>query len=302
METLAIDTLHAKLVLETALLASTESLSVADLRKLFDDEIDTDVVRRLVEDLRSDWDGRGIELVSVASGWRFQTRPQFQYVIDRLNPQKPPKYSRAVMETLAIIAYRQPVTRGDIENIRGVTVATTILKALEARGWIEQIGHREVAGRPGLYGTTRQFLDDLSLRSLAELPPLDELGTLLERLPAGAGELSLEGGGPSEAEGAQVTEAMSAVPAEPEQEAAPAEARESAFARTAVTQLAAGAPEATMPDAGGDLAPGATNGMRSMEPPVEVERVEPVESESSESGSDSLGPGGMPVVSAQTSE
>ena len=195
METaLAIDAQHAKLVLETALLASTESLSVGELRKIFDDEIDADVVRRLLEDLRADWDGRGVELVAVASGWRFQTRPQFQYVVDRLNPQKPPKYSRAVMETLAIIAYRQPVTRGDIENIRGVSVAATILKSLEARGWVEQVGHREVAGRPGLYATTRQFLDDLSLRSLTELPPLDELGTLLERLPTG--ELGLEGGGP----------------------------------------------------------------------------------------------------------
>jgi segregation and condensation protein B len=140
-------------------------------------------LRKVLEDLRSDWQGRGVELVSVASGWRFQTRPQFQGILDRLSPQKPPKYSRAVLETLAIIAYRQPVTRGDIEDIRGVAVAATILKALEARQWIERIGHREVEGRPELFATTRAFLDDLGLRSLTELPPLEELGTLIEQTP-----------------------------------------------------------------------------------------------------------------------
>lgn len=187
MEQPSIDLSHAKIALETAILASPEPLSLGQLKKLFDDELDVDLLRRLLEELRADWDGRGVELVSVSSGWRFQTRPQFQYLLDRLNPQKPPRYSRAVLETLAIIAYRQPVTRGDIEDIRGVSVATTILKALEARGWIEQIGHREVAGRPALYGTTSQFLDDLSLRALSELPPLEDLGTLLDRLPEGEG-------------------------------------------------------------------------------------------------------------------
>jgi segregation and condensation protein B len=182
MEALSIDPKQAKLILETALLASQEPLSVAQLRRLFDEDLETDTVRRLLDDLRSDWDGRGVELVSVASGWRFQTRPQFQHVVDRLNPQRPPKYSRAVMETLAIIAYRQPVTRGDIEDIRGVSVASTVLKALEGRGWVESLGHREVPGRPVLYGTTRQFLDDLSLRALDELPPLEEMGNLLDRI------------------------------------------------------------------------------------------------------------------------
>lgn len=192
MESLPIDPHQAKLVLETALLASTEPLAVAQLKRLFDEDLDSDLLRRLLEELRVEWEGRGVELVSVASGWRFQTRPQFQFVVDRLNPQRPPRYSRAVLETLAIIAYRQPVTRGDIEDIRGVSVATTVLKALESRGWIEQIGHREVAGRPALYGTTKQFLDDLALRALSELPPLEDLGTLLDRLPAESPEASTD--------------------------------------------------------------------------------------------------------------
>ena len=167
-------------ILETALLTAQEPLPVAELGRLFDGEIGTDTIRRLLEDLRTNWQGRGVELTSVASGWRFQARPEFQRYLDRLNPQKPPKYSRAVLETLAIIAYRQPVTRGDIENIRGVSVSPGVLKALEARGWIDVVGHREVAGRPALYATTRAFLDDLGLRSLDELPPLDELGSLVE--------------------------------------------------------------------------------------------------------------------------
>jgi segregation and condensation protein B len=178
------DTAQAKRILEAALLTSQEPLAVADLRKLFDEEVSADVVRRLLEELRADWADKGVELVSVASGWRFQVRSQYQKFLDRLNPQKPPKYSRAVLETLAIIAYRQPVTRGDIEEIRGVTVSSGILKALEARGWIDEVGHREVPGRPALYSTTRAFLDDLSLRSLAELPPLEELGSLVEAEPA----------------------------------------------------------------------------------------------------------------------
>jgi segregation and condensation protein B len=174
---------HVKRVLEAALLSSTEPLPVADLRKLFDDEIAADVLRRVLEDLRTDWAGKGVELASVASGWRFQVRPEYQKFLDRLNPQRPPKYSRAVLETLAIIAYRQPVTRGDIEEIRGVVVSSGILKALEARGWIDEVGHREVPGRPALYSTTRTFLDDLSLRSLAELPPLEDLGSLIDAEP-----------------------------------------------------------------------------------------------------------------------
>jgi segregation and condensation protein B len=180
-----LDLSQVKRVLETALLTSQEPLTLADLKKLFDEELANETVRKVLEDLRGDWEGRGIELVSVASGWRFRARPESQKFLDRLSPQKPPKYSRAVLETLAIIAYRQPVTRGDIENIRGVTVSSNILKSLEARGWIDVIGHREVPGRPAIFATTRAFLDDLNLRSLEELPPLDDLGALVE-LPAQA--------------------------------------------------------------------------------------------------------------------
>lgn len=177
------DPLHVKRVLEAALLSSTEPLSMADLRKLFDEEIAADVLRRILEELRTDWSEKGVELANVASGWRFQVRREYQKFLDRLNPQRPPKYSRAVLETLAIIAYRQPVTRGDIEDIRGVVVSSGILKALEARGWIDEVGHREVPGRPALYSTTRSFLDDLNLRSLDELPLLEDLGTLVEAEP-----------------------------------------------------------------------------------------------------------------------
>ena len=177
------DPLHVKRVLEVALLSSTEPLSMADLRKLFDEEIAADVLRRILEELRRDWAEKGVELANVASGWRFQVRREYQKFLDRLNPQRPPKYSRAVLETLAIIAYRQPVTRGDIEDIRGVVVSSSILKALEARGWIDEVGHREVPGRPALYSTTRSFLDDLNLRSLDELPLLEDLGALVEAEP-----------------------------------------------------------------------------------------------------------------------
>ena len=170
-----------KRIMEAALLTAQEPLPLSDLRKLFDEELGAEVLRRLLEELRLDWDGKGVELVNVASGWRFQAKPEMQKFLDRINPQKPPRYSRAVLETLAIIAYRQPVTRGDIEEIRGVSVSGTILKALESRGWITPLGHRDVPGRPALYGTTVNFLNDLNLRSLAELPPLDELGTVIEQ-------------------------------------------------------------------------------------------------------------------------
>ena len=174
------DVAEVKRVLEAALLTTQEPLSVADLRKLFDDQLSADTLRKVLDELSSDWDGRGAELTQVASGWRFQSRLQDQRFLERLNPQRPPKYSRAVLETLAIIAYRQPVTRGGIENIRGVTVSSGVLKALEGRGWIEVVGHREVPGRPALYATTKTFLDDLALRSLDELPALDDLGSLVE--------------------------------------------------------------------------------------------------------------------------
>jgi segregation and condensation protein B len=178
---------EVKRILETALLTSTEPLPLSELRKLFDEDLSTEILRSLLEELRNDWEGKGVELVNVASGWRFHARPEMQRFLDRLNPQKPPRYSRAVLETLAIIAYRQPVTRGDIEEIRGVSVSSQILKALEARGWIGAVGHRDVPGRPVLYATTACFLSDLNLRSLEELPPLEELGSLIE--PKGIGEL-----------------------------------------------------------------------------------------------------------------
>jgi len=163
-----------KLVLETALLVGQEPLSLHELKKLFDFELSTDILRKLLEELRLDWTGRGVELVSVASGWRFQARAECQKHLNRLNPEKPPRYSRAVMETLAIIAYKQPVTRGDIEDIRGVTVSSQVIKTLEERGWIDVVGHRDVPGRPALFATTKQMLDDLGLRSLEELPQLEQ--------------------------------------------------------------------------------------------------------------------------------
>lgn len=172
---------EAKRVIEGALLASQEPLSIGDLKRLFDDELGPDTLRRLLDDIRDEWTARAVELVNTASGWRFQTRPDFRRFAERLNPEKPPRYSRAVMETLAIIAYRQPVTRGDIEDIRGVSVTAQIIQVLEARGWIDAVGHRETPGRPALYATTRAFLDDLGLRSLQELPPLEEIArTLLQ--------------------------------------------------------------------------------------------------------------------------
>lgn len=169
-----------KRVLETALLVASEPLPLAELKKLFDQEFDDDTWRSLLDDLRRDWADRGVELIQLSSGWRFQSRPEYQSYIDRLKNERPPKYSRAVMETLAIIAYRQPVTRGDIEDIRGVAVSPNILKTLEGRGWIDAVGHRDAPGRPALYATTRRFLDDLGLRSLAELPPLTEIERVID--------------------------------------------------------------------------------------------------------------------------
>jgi segregation and condensation protein B len=170
------NTQEAKVVLEAALLTSEQPLSVAELRRLFNDELNADTVRVLLDELRTEWSGRGVELVALATGWRFQSAPLMRPYLERLNPERPPKYSRAVLETLAIIAYRQPVTRGDIEEIRGVTVSTNVIKTLEDRGWIEVIGHREAPGRPALFATTREFLDDLGLRSLEELPALETGG------------------------------------------------------------------------------------------------------------------------------
>lgn len=177
---------EAKRILEAALLASPEPLSLPDLKRLFDDQVGGDTLNNLLAELREDWEDRAVELVSLASGWRFQTRPEFQPFAEKLQPEKPPRYSRAVMETLAIIAYRQPVTRGDIEDIRGVGVSAQIIQSLENRGWIDVVGHRETPGRPALYATTRTFLDDLGLRSLQELPPLEEIAKTLQLEPAPA--------------------------------------------------------------------------------------------------------------------
>src|ERR1700740_951818 len=174
---------EVKRILEAALLASPEPLGLPELKKLFDGELAPDTLRNLLAELADEWKGRAGELVHVASGWRLRTAPASQPYIERLAPEKPPRYSRAVMETLAIIAYRQPVTRGDIEDVRGVVVSTQIIQALETRGWIDVVGHRETPGRPALYATTTKFLDDLGLRSLEELPPLEEIARTLEVVP-----------------------------------------------------------------------------------------------------------------------
>ena len=176
------NTVDARRVLETALICAGQPLTLKDMRTLFNDEVGTDTLRALLSDLQLEWAQRGVELACLASGWRLQSRPEMREYLDRLHPEKPPKYTRAALETLAIIAYRQPVTRGDMEDIRGVTINSQILKQLEDRGWIEVIGHRETAGRPALFSTTRQFLDDLGLASLDQLPALDS--------PGGSGDIA----------------------------------------------------------------------------------------------------------------
>ena len=168
------NTVYVKCVLETAQSCAAQPMAVRELRVLFDDALGSDTLKVLLQELQQDWALRGVELVQVASGWRFQSRPEMREYLDKLHPEKPPRYSRATLETLAIIAYRQPVTRGDIEDIRGVTVNSLIVKQLEDRGWVEVIGHRETVGRPALFATTRQFLDDLGLQSLDQLPVLDD--------------------------------------------------------------------------------------------------------------------------------
>jgi len=167
------NTTDARRVLETALICAPQPLSVRELGVLFDMEVSPDTLKSLLADLQLEWAGRGVELVQVATGWRFQSRPEMRPYLDRLHPEKPPRYTRATLETLAIIAYRQPVTRGDMEDIRGVTINSLLLKQLEDRGWVEVIGHRETVGRPALFATTRQFLDDLGIASLDQLPPLE---------------------------------------------------------------------------------------------------------------------------------
>jgi len=206
---------EAILVLETALLCAVQPMQISDMRKLFgdDEQFDSSTVRRLLETLQGNWADGGLELVQLASGWRFQSRPSMQRYLERLSPEKPPKYSRAVMETLAIVAWRQPVTRGDIEDIRGVTVSSQIVKALEDRGWIEVIGHRDAPGRPALFGTTRQFLDDLGLRALDELPPLESAHAAAALAGLDLGEVQQvlgEAPAPAEGEGEGSPEASSA--------------------------------------------------------------------------------------------
>src|SRR6478752_5861842 len=188
------NTADAKRILETALICSTQPLPVRELRVLFDDELGADTIKSLLIELQEDWAQRGLELVSVGSGWRFQSRPEMRDHLDRLHPEKPPRYTRATLETLAIIAYRQPVTRGDMEDIRGVTINSMILKQLEDRGWVEVIGHRETVGRPALFATTRQFLDDLGVESLDQLPVMDSNSTtpvaMLEQIEFGMAGLA----------------------------------------------------------------------------------------------------------------
>jgi segregation and condensation protein B len=172
------NTVDAKRVLEAALICSPQPVAVCDLRMLFDGALGTDTLKSLLLELQQDWLARGVELIQVASGWRFQSRPEMRVYLNRLHTEKSSRYSRATLEILAIIAYRQPVTRGDIEDIRGVTVNSLIIKQLEERGWVDVIGHRETVGRPALLATTRQFLDDLGLQSLDQLPALHESGVL----------------------------------------------------------------------------------------------------------------------------
>ncbi len=187
---------EAKRILETALICAQAPMPLRDMRNLFDDQLGADSVRMLLDEISRDWADRGVELTALASGWRFQSRPEMREYLDRLHPEKPPKYSRAAMETLAIVAYRQPVTRGDIEDIRGVTVSSQIVKQLEDRGWVEAIGYREAPGRPALYATTRQFLDDLGLASLDQLPPLGAAGAAHDQaLAALEAQASLLGDG-----------------------------------------------------------------------------------------------------------
>lgn len=187
-----LDTSDASRILEAALLCAHQPMSLREMRQLFDDTVSADGVRAMLSGIQAQWDGRGVELAEVGSGWRFQTRPEVQLHLDRLHPEKPPKYSRATLETLAIVAYKQPVTRGDIEDIRGVTVSSHIVKQLEDRGWVEVIGHRDAPGRPALFATTKQFLDDLGLASLAQLPTLDGLPVSQALLPGLDGEVLAE--------------------------------------------------------------------------------------------------------------
>ncbi|ABM94960.1 SMC-Scp complex subunit ScpB [Methylibium petroleiphilum] len=214
------NTQDAKRVLETALICAQQPLPLRELRTLFDDQLGPDTLRVLLDELARDWEDRGVELVAVANGWRFQSRPELREYLDRLHPEKPPRYTRATLETLAIIAYRQPVTRGDIEDIRGVTVNSQLLKQLEDRGWIEAIGHRETPGRPALFATTRQFLDDLGLATLEQLPALDGAPAVTMLVDALPGQVSLldvaiDAALPGEGDPGLPQQGLDAIPPEP---------------------------------------------------------------------------------------
>src|SRR5262249_54098961 len=191
-ETAPIDLEHVKRVLEAALLSASEPLTVQQLKRLFAGEVDADNIRKVLDELKNEWAERSIELTPVASGWRFRVKPDYQKFLDRISNEKAPRYSRAVLETLAIIAYRQPVTRGDIEDVRGGAGSPPTLNALVERGWVEVIGHRETPGRPAIFATTKKFLDDLNLRTLEELPPLEELQSALEAMPQQPAALETE--------------------------------------------------------------------------------------------------------------
>jgi segregation and condensation protein B len=215
----------ARRILEAALLCAHQPMTLRDMRQLFDDTLSADGVRALLFELMGLWDGRGVELRETATGWRFQTSADVQEHLDRLNPERPPKYSRATLETLAIIAYKQPVTRGDIEDIRGVTVSSNIVKQLEDRGWIEVIGHREAPGRPGLFATTKQFLDDLGLASLSQLPTLDGMPISQSLLP-GLDEVEDEEAGTEEASASDEQTSLLEPGQAPVSEASPHESAE----------------------------------------------------------------------------
>lgn len=246
------NTADAKRILETALICSSQPLPVRDMRVLFDDELGVDTIKVLLLELQEDWAQRGLELVSVGSGWRFQSRPEMRDHLDRLHPEKPPRYTRAALETLAIIAYRQPATRGDMEDIRGVTINSLILKQLEDRGWVEVIGHRETVGRPALFATTRQFLDDLGLASLDQLPLIEtpaQQAALVDALERASGE---QQGLPMEAapevveasEAPEMAEAVAVAEIAEAVEAAQAQVAEAAASADVAEPLPAVAPEA----------------------------------------------------------
>ena len=251
------NTTDAKRVLETALICAQQALPLRELGVLFNGELKADSIKLLLESLQHDWATRGVELVHVASGWRFQSRPQMRDYLDRLHPEKPPRYSRATLETLAIIAYRQPATRGDMEDIRGVTINSLIIKQLEDRGWIEVIGHRETVGRPALFATTRQFLDDLGLQSLDQLPMMDSpqaQEAMLAQIELSMNEEPLALTLPADGAQALVTDAPAGLPAAPVTPIAPGADTAGAPDAVAVPDVSA-APDASVPSSPLDLSP-----------------------------------------------